>query len=318
MTRPIAAPERLSRLLALVPWLSAHDGVTVNEAAAHFGVTAEELVDDLNLLICSGLPGYGPEHLVDIQFWDDDEEIHVLDPQTLTAPMRLTPDEVTALLVGLRVLAQVPGDHDRDALVSATAKLEIAGGGALAADLVDMRIPSSEQATAVLDEAIAHGLSVHMTYAGITREDVTERTITPIRVLVGQGYTYVEAWCALAEGVRTFRLDRVLSCSLGGPSASPATVVSKHEPLAQTRVELLLLPSASWLVEAHGATLLGDTDGIRSVELRVSDLEWAARLVLSLGGQARAVSPAALVDRVRALAQDALAGYGGSTTAGGP
>jgi proteasome accessory factor C len=313
MTRPVAAPERLSRLLALVPWLSAHDGVTVSEAAVHFGVTTEELVDDLNLLICSGLPGYGPEHLVDIQFWDEDEEIHVLDPQTLTAPMRLTPDEVTALLVGLRVLAQVPGDHDRDALVTATAKLERAGGGALAADLVDMRIASGDQA-AVLDEAIAQGLSVHMTYAGITREDVTERTITPMRVLVGQGYTYVEAWCDLAEAVRTFRLDRILTCSLGGQSVPPSVGALDDEPTAQTKVELSLQPSASWVVETHAAKLLGETNGVRSVELLVSDLEWAARLVLSLGGQARAVSPAALVDRVRTLAQEALSGYGGSTT----
>lgn len=315
MTRPIAAPERLSRLLALVPWLSAHDGVTVSEAATHFGVTTEELVDDLNLLICSGLPGYGPEHLVDIQFWDEDEEIHVLDPQTLTAPMRLTPDEVTALLVGLRVLAQVPGDHDRDALVTATAKLERAGGGALAADLVDMRIASSDQAAAVLDEAIAQGLSVHMTYAGITREDVTERTITPMRVLVGQGYTYVEAWCDLAEAVRTFRLDRILTCSLGSPSVPPSVETLHDEPPAQTKVELALQPSASWLVEAHGARLLGESDGVRSVELMVSDLEWAARLVLSLGGQARAVSPATLVDRVLALARESLSRYGASATA---
>jgi proteasome accessory factor C len=315
MTRPIAAPERLSRLLALVPWLSAHDGVTVSEAATHFGVTTEELVDDLNLLICSGLPGYGPEHLVDIQFWDEDEEIHVLDPQTLTAPMRLTPDEVTALLVGLRVLAQVPGDHDRDALVTATAKLERAGGGALAADLVDMRIASGDHAAEVLDEAIAQGLSVQMTYAGITREDVTERTITPMRVLVGQGYTYVEAWCDLAEAVRTFRLDRIIACSLGGPSAPPLVGAPEDEPAAQTRVELRLNPSASWLVEAHGAKLLGDTDGFRSVELMVSDLEWAARLVLSLGGQARAVSPATLVDRVVTLARESLSGYGASSTA---
>jgi proteasome accessory factor C len=315
MTRPIAAPERLSRLLALVPWLSAHDGVTVSEAAAHFGVTTEELVDDLNLLICSGLPGYGPEHLVDIQFWDEDEEIHVLDPQTLTAPMRLTPDEVTALLVGLRVLAQVPGDHDRDALVTATAKLERAGGGALAADLVDMRIASGDHAAEVLDEAIAQGLSVQMTYAGITREDVTERTITPMRVLVGQGYTYVEAWCDLAEAVRTFRLDRIIACSLGGPSTPPLVGAPEDEPAAQTRVELRLQPSASWLVEAHGAKLLGDTDGFRSVELMVSDLEWAARLILSLGGQARAVSPTTLVDRVVTLARESLSGYGASSTA---
>ena len=314
MTRPVAAPERLSRLLALVPWLSAHDGVTVSEAAVHFGVTTEELVDDLNLQIGSGLPGYGPEHLVDIQFWDEDEEIHVLDPQTLTAPMRLTPDEVTALLVGLRVLAQVPGDHDRDALVTATAKLERAGGGALAADLVDMRIASGDQA-AVLDGAIAQGLSVHMTYAGITREDVTERTITPMRVLVGQGYTYVEAWCDLAEAVRTFRLDRILTCSLGGQSVPPSVGALDDEPTAQAKVELSLQPSASWVVETHAAKLLGETNGVRSVELLVSDLEWAARLVLSLGGQARAVSPAPLVDRVRTLAQEALSGYGGSTTA---
>jgi len=315
MTRAIAAPERLSRLLALVPWLSAHDGVTVSEAATHFGVSTEELVDDLNLLICSGLPGYGPEHLVDIQFWDEDEEIHVLDPQTLTAPMRLTPDEVTALLVGLRVLAQVPGDHDRDALVTATAKLERAGGGALAADLVDMRIASGDHATAVLDEAIAQGLSVKMTYAGITREDVTERTITPMRVLVGPGFTYVEAWCDLAEAVRTFRLDRIIACSLGGASKPPTVGAPEDQPPAQTRVELALQPPAAWVIETHGAKLLGEAGGVRSIELLVSDLEWAARLVLSLGGQARAISPAALVDRVLALAQEALAGYGASTTA---
>ena len=30
MTRPVAAPERLSRLLALVPWLSAHDWLTTS------------------------------------------------------------------------------------------------------------------------------------------------------------------------------------------------------------------------------------------------------------------------------------------------
>ena len=92
------AGARLTRLLALVPWLMAHDGVTIDEAALHFGVTASDLERDLWLLVVSGLPGYGPDQLVDIDFWDDGV-IHVRDPQTLDRPLRLTPDEALVSLV---------------------------------------------------------------------------------------------------------------------------------------------------------------------------------------------------------------------------
>jgi predicted DNA-binding transcriptional regulator YafY len=72
----VSAADRLSRLLALVPWLIAHDGVTIAECADHFGVTPEQLEVDLWLLVVCGLPGYGPDQLVDIDFWDDGR-IHV-------------------------------------------------------------------------------------------------------------------------------------------------------------------------------------------------------------------------------------------------
>lgn len=57
------AATRLSRLLALVPWLLANDGVTLAHAAEHFGVSAEQLEKDLFLLIVSGFPGMGPINL---------------------------------------------------------------------------------------------------------------------------------------------------------------------------------------------------------------------------------------------------------------
>ena len=78
------AATRLSRLLALVPWLTAHDGVTIDEAAAHFGVPADQLQADLWLLIVTGRPGHMPGDLVDIQFWDEDRRIRVLDAQGTT------------------------------------------------------------------------------------------------------------------------------------------------------------------------------------------------------------------------------------------
>ena len=113
---PDTAASRLSRLLALVPWLTANPGVTVDEAAAHFDVSADQLEKDLFLLICTGRPGHFHDDLVDIQFWDEDRRITVLDPQSLDRPLRLSPDEAASLLVALRVLAQLPGVSDRDAV----------------------------------------------------------------------------------------------------------------------------------------------------------------------------------------------------------
>ena len=44
-----------------------------------------------------------------------------------------------------------------------------------------------------------------------------------MRLLVVEGRPYLEGWCLRAEGMRLFRLDRVLSLDvLDVPSAPPA------------------------------------------------------------------------------------------------
>jgi proteasome accessory factor C len=52
-----SATQRLSRLLAMVPWLLRRQGVPLAEAARHFGITQEQLVKDLELLFVCGTPG---------------------------------------------------------------------------------------------------------------------------------------------------------------------------------------------------------------------------------------------------------------------
>ena len=54
---PESATSRLSRLLDMVPWLLAHQGVPLEEAAAEFGVSTDQLVADLELLFVCGTPG---------------------------------------------------------------------------------------------------------------------------------------------------------------------------------------------------------------------------------------------------------------------
>lgn len=311
----MSASARLVRLLALVPWLIAHEGVTIDEAAAHFQITPAELERDLWLLVVSGLPGHGPDQLVDIDFWDDGV-ITVIDPQTLDRPMRLTQEEIMTLLIALRMLVQTPGVVDRSALLSATAKLEAALDEAGSARHVPhLSLGVSEDVVASLDEAMASGRAVRITYVSGTRDDVTERTVLPLQTRVVDGVGYVEAWCSLAEAHRTFRLDRILTADAAPPVAAPA---SRHDdspdhassPAHMTAV-LDLGPAARWIIDVHrGASLVEERpDGSALVSIPIRSLDWGVRLVTSLAGQGRAVSPPELVDAVLTSVTAARARY---------
>ena len=107
MTAPSTA-ERMTRLLALVPYLQARpDGVRLADAADDFGVTEAQLRRDLDLLWVCGLPGHGPGDLIDLAFEGD--RVRVTFTAGLVRPLRLTTDEAVALIVALRALLDMPG-----------------------------------------------------------------------------------------------------------------------------------------------------------------------------------------------------------------
>lgn len=307
----MTAPSRLTRLLALVPWLGANDGVSLDEAAAQFGVSVEQLEADLWLLIVCGLPGYGPADLVDIQFWDDGR-IHVLDPQTLARPLRLTADEATALLLGLRVLQQVPGAAPTDALDRAVGKLE-AGLQTRDADaaVVEVTQPDDRVASA-LQQALASDGALTIAYGSATSDVVTERVIQPLRLVSIDGRSSLVAYCTLAEGVRTFRVDRILAAAPCDRIAVPEQAMAASSPAPGLAVDLLLDRATRWIAEAHGGTVLEEDEegGIR-VRMPVHDLGWLARLVLGAGPGARVLAPAEAVAAVRAAGTAALSAYAG-------
>ncbi len=58
--RRLTADERLRRLLALVPWVVAHDGPRVDDVCARFGLTRPELAAELDLVFLCGRPPTPP------------------------------------------------------------------------------------------------------------------------------------------------------------------------------------------------------------------------------------------------------------------
>ncbi len=301
--------ERLSRMLSLVPWLIAHDGITIDEAARHFGVTPEQLEKDLWLLIVCGLPGYGPDQLVDIDFWDDGR-IHVIDAQTLDRPLRLGADEAMSLLLGLRLLEQVPGVHDRAAIISASGKLS------RAVDLPDEEVSVSAQPeidpaiSAAVATAISLGTDLEITYASGTSDQVTERRITPEQVVLADGRAYLEAFCHVAGARRTFRVDRILKArAASGGVEEPASTESSTVPSVAT---LAVAADSSWLIDVLGAEAIGsDAEGRALVRLQYADPRWLVRLVLSRAGQVEVLEPPAVRTDVTGAAAAALRAYAG-------
>jgi proteasome accessory factor C len=118
--------DRLGRLLNLVPYLLARPGILVADAAADLDVSEKQLREDLELLWVCGLPGYGPGDLIDMAF--DGDRVTVTYDAGIDRPLRLNHDEALALVVALRMLAQVPGGHSREAVERAPAKIELRGG----------------------------------------------------------------------------------------------------------------------------------------------------------------------------------------------
>lgn len=293
--------------MALVPWLMTHDGVTIQEAADHFGISSQQCEKDLWLLVVCGLPGHMPDQLVDIQFWDDGR-IHVIDPQTLDRPLRLSGDEVMSMLVALRMLAQVPGTHDRETLYGLIHRLEqYLEQAAIGTVLIDSGVNAS--ALIAIESALEQSRVIELLYASGTDDAVSKRTVHPIKVVASDGFTYLEAYCEQAGAIRTFRLDRVMGAELGTTATQSFTsqVPQQIDPeVAVVEID----PHAHWVLDMYAITGVHvDDQGTIHGELAFRDQEWLTKIMLSLGGSMRVVSPLTARAGVASAAAKALAAY---------
>jgi len=302
MTALVTSTERLQRLLALVPYVMSRKVVGLAETAEAFGISERDLVDDLNLLWCVELRAPDPYCPIDLSY--EGGEIAVSQAESMRRPLRLAVDEASALLVALRMLAEVPGLEDRSALSRLIA--------------VQVDIHDDEGHAGQIRAALSAKRRVHLRYYVPGRDEATERDVDPMRLLVVEGRPYLEGWCLRAEGVRLFRLDRVLSLDvLDVPSAPPAEAepVDVDQGLFRPSpddvlVELELSAAGRWVAEYYPCESVTDLgDGRLRVALRTPDTGWVRRLAMRLGEDGRVISPPSLVAEVREAAAAALANY---------
>jgi proteasome accessory factor C len=319
-TRPPTATDRLARLLALVPYVVSRKAVGMAETAAAFGVSERQLVDDLNMLWCVELRSPDPYCPIDLSY--EGGEIVISEAESIDRPLRLGVDEASALLVALRMLAELPGMGDRSALGRTIAKLEAAAGAA-AMPSAQVAVQVDDGAgSAVLGEvtaALAGARRLHLSYYVPGRDEATERDADPMRLVMVDGRRYLEAWCRSADAVRLFRLDRILAIEVLDvaaevpPQAEPVDVdqgLFRPSP-ADTQIVLELATAGRWVAEYYPCDEVEELgDGRLRVSLRTPDTQWVRRLALRLGEDGRVLAPAGLAAQVGQDARAALAQYG--------
>ena len=295
--------ERLPRLLALVPYLLVRPGVPIEEVAADFAVTVRQLRRDLELLWMCGLPGYGPGDLIDLSFEGD--TVTVGFDAGMRRPLRLSGAEATALVVALRALAETPGVADAGSVRRALAKIEAAAGQA---DGVVVGLATREEAAlAAVRDALDHRWALRICYYTPSRDAVGERTVDPMRLLLVEGRSYLEAWCRAAEEVRLFRLDRIEHvATLDEPAMPPpharptdvSTGLFRAQPDQRIAV-LTLSPDARWVAEYYPVEeLIEGEGGAATVRMRYAETGWMVRLVLGLGADVVVQDPPELAAAV--------------------
>src|ERR1700722_530376 len=186
MSVRIDAGQRLHRLLAVLTWLARQGRAPVAELAERFGLEPDELIADLELAACCGLPPYTPDQLMEIMV-DDEEVVANLGPE-LARPRRLTAAEGFALATAARAIEAVPGADPEGALARGLDKLE-----AVLGDRDRLRIDLGEPPhLAALRQAVEADDQIELHYYSLSSDEESVRMVDHVMLVQLDGRWYLD------------------------------------------------------------------------------------------------------------------------------
>jgi predicted DNA-binding transcriptional regulator YafY len=180
-----------------------------------------------------------------------------------------------------------------------------------------------------LEEAIRNRHSISMLYTSLSGRQKRWRGLDPWLMIYRCAAWYIVGRCHVHDEPRTFRLDRIagvlpIGSSFVRPEDFDAGEWFAHswgvEAGEAAREAVIVFDRTVAPLIEHGRhhpteTMSRLEDGSIEYRLTVGPLEEIARWIAGFGGAARAIAPAALVDRVQAIAAGAVAAHRTTTRA---
>ena len=203
--------SRAGRLLDLIQLLRRHRyPVSGEKLAAELGVSLRTVYRDISTLQAQGAsidgaPGLG----------------YVLRPGFMLPPLMFSEDEIEALVLGSRWVADRADARLGGAARNALAKIAAVLPAELRHDLDSSALlvgpgapaPAGELDLSAIREAIRSERKLDITYLDLNAV-VTRRTIWPFALAFFDRARVAVAWCELRQGFRHFRIDRISALTL--------------------------------------------------------------------------------------------------------
>ncbi|WP_405216905.1 helix-turn-helix transcriptional regulator [Agrococcus sp. Ld7] len=307
------AERGIGLLLSLIQYVTASGTVTVQEAAAHFGVPEERIREAVTRVFMAGVPdGSGDFIRFDIDFdaFEVDDIISVtMRPAFEDETVRLSPREASALIAGLTLIA---GYTDAAPERVASLREKLRSAASQGADTVAVDALAAPRAVQIVRDAIRDRCVLELDY----RKPDTgsqRRRIAPVKLDLHEGQVFIEAADLDRHGMRTFRLDRIERIERtqhAWPDALPA-----HERTVTGTAQVVATRAAAAMLADYATCEPVSIDGERvRLEIEVWSEASVLRAVASCGGDAEIVAPASLRRAMHRFAFDALR-TGASATA---
>ncbi|MBX5452294.1 MAG: WYL domain-containing protein [Thermogemmatispora sp.] len=306
----------MDRLTAIVLLLQ-RGKWTAASLARHFEVSRRTILRDIEALCEMGIPvvaepGPGGGYSLPADY--------------AQAPLPLSLQEALLLRLALSSLLQLRSVPFKEARASLWAKITalLPSREEIEPGLEQMlSSPSSARAGGAefpvpffsdLLQALAAGQWVRVTYRSERRQ--SEQTLLPQRLSANAGLWYCHAYSLEHGCVRLYRVDRLLRLEAltGPPCAEQPEIRDRREDPTFPEVCIRLTERGVLRLEHYSllaARLQREADGSGWLRLpwNPDDYDWLARQLLSLGPEARVLTPTALRERLQTIARQIATQY---------
>jgi predicted DNA-binding transcriptional regulator YafY len=298
------AASRALRTMDLIPYILENPGISIGKLAKQFSVSEKQVESDLQLIFMCGLPGYTPYELIDLIF--EDGVVSIIDPQVLDKPRRFTKSELVVIVLGLQLLSElIASDATRSGKLQLLSNkiMKLGGSNSVVIAPSSSKLPYVE----VITRAITDKKSLTIQYQSLVKDEISVRAIIPHSLYLMNGNLYLSALDLKAKSDRIFKVELIKNCEIGNEISSEAVGQDS------SAVEVVLDVQRAYrnFIERNSSIITAVEEQKNSfrVHLKLNNLEWLKRSILSNSPGIKVVSPPSLAQEVAELAASLLASY---------
>ncbi|MEW6896780.1 WYL domain-containing protein [Trueperella pyogenes] len=303
----------VSRKIAILAYLD-RGASALGEMATHFHTTPARMRRELSELFVMEIPNAGYfESPVDIAIPDDDDgEVRLIANDTRTSPSLSLAEVLTLMAVLDDHLGVVDASTRAHLLRLRQRVVQASAQAGYGAALWPAPSVNAREITDCLTAAMRQRRLIELTYlkAGADLhlfDDVV--TVAPVSLTTGARPRLIAA----KDGqLRTYRLDRIVSCSALSETftqrldANIRAQFANNDGFSGEHVTICCTPAARWVVETLPVDSFVERDGNYEITLTARSLAWLRTLLIRMGRSVIRVEPEHIAREIAAQAKQYL------------